>query len=256
MNGPWTVREFARLGGVTVRALHHYGRLGLLAPARSAAGYRLYTARDLERLEQVVALRFLGLPLTRIREILDRERRALPEVLRAQRRALEEKRRRLDVAIAAIAAAEAAGAGPDRGHRTDTALLRRIIEAIEMQNEDLKAYYTDGAWEKLAERRADWTAADQAAQETATRAWLGLFQDITAALDTDPASPGAQALLDRWNALIRQFTGGDAEIEAGLGRAWADREHWPAAHRRETEAFSDPRVWEFVQKAMRHRNGG
>jgi DNA-binding transcriptional MerR regulator len=58
---------FARLAGVTPRALHHYDRLGLLKPQRSAAGYRTYTARDLERLEQIIALKFIGLPLKKIR---------------------------------------------------------------------------------------------------------------------------------------------------------------------------------------------
>ena len=39
----YTVRQLARLAGVTVRTLHHYDQIGLLRPsARSAAGYRLY----------------------------------------------------------------------------------------------------------------------------------------------------------------------------------------------------------------------
>jgi MerR family transcriptional regulator, thiopeptide resistance regulator len=45
------------LAGVSVRALHHYDRLGLLKPRRTEARYRLYCNRDLERLEQIVALR-------------------------------------------------------------------------------------------------------------------------------------------------------------------------------------------------------
>src|SRR5579871_3486402 len=100
------VRAFADLAGVTVRALHHYDRLGLLRPKRTRAGYRLYGLRDLERVEQIVALKLVGLPLTQIKRVLDRDARALPEVLRAQRCALEDKRRRLDRAIGAIADAE------------------------------------------------------------------------------------------------------------------------------------------------------
>ena len=60
--------EFADLAGVTVRTLHHYDRLGLLKPHRNGSGYRLYRESDLERLEQIVALKFLGLPLKDIRE--------------------------------------------------------------------------------------------------------------------------------------------------------------------------------------------
>jgi len=79
------VHEFASLAGVTVRALHHYDRLGLLRPKRTYAGYRLYHAGDLERLEQIVALKFLGIPLKQIRGVLERDGRELPSALRQQR---------------------------------------------------------------------------------------------------------------------------------------------------------------------------
>ena len=50
------IREFAQLAGVTVRALHHYDRLGLLQPRRTQQRYRAYGSKDLEILEQIVAL--------------------------------------------------------------------------------------------------------------------------------------------------------------------------------------------------------
>src|SRR5579863_9100245 len=95
-------QEFAELAGVTVRALHHYDRLGLLRARRSGAGYRLYSVRDLERLEQIVALKFLGLSLQQIRTLLEREQLALPDALRMQRTVLEGKRSLLERAIRAI----------------------------------------------------------------------------------------------------------------------------------------------------------
>ena len=103
MGTTYRVQQFAELAGVTVRALHHYDRLALLKPRRTGSGYRVYSERDLDRLERIVALKFLGLPLKEIRSVLDRDVRSLPVVLRSQRRALEEKRRRLDIAIAAMA---------------------------------------------------------------------------------------------------------------------------------------------------------
>jgi len=102
----YRVNEFASLAGVTVRALHHYDRLGLLKPGRrTASGYRLYGERDLVRLEQIVVLKFIGLPLKQIRALLKGES-AIRETLRRQQRVLAEKRKLLDAAIAAIAKAE------------------------------------------------------------------------------------------------------------------------------------------------------
>ena len=74
MSTSYKVQAFADLAGVTVRALHHYDRLALLRPVRTRAGYRMYGARDLERLEQIVALKCLGVPLKQIKTVLDRDR--------------------------------------------------------------------------------------------------------------------------------------------------------------------------------------
>ena len=245
MSKLYHVREFAELAGVTVRALHHYDRLSLLRAKRTDAGYRLYGIRDLERLEQIVALKFLGLPLKQIKNLLDRDTRALPAVLKSQRRALEEKRQRLDQAIGVIRDAERM---IRPGRQTDAAVLRKIIEVIEMQDsvDFMKKYYSEGAQAKMAERREKWNPE---LQEQATKAWTDLFQDVEAALGEDPAGEKAQALAARWRKLVECFTGGDLDISAGLKKAWAGHEHWPAALQQQAAAFSDQRVWDFIGKA-------
>jgi DNA-binding transcriptional MerR regulator len=130
-NRTYRTKEFAQLAGVTARAFHYYDRLGLLRPTRSQAGYRAYSAHDFERLEQIIALKFIGVPLKKIRFFATRTPEGLAAALRAQRQTLEAKRQLLDQAIAAIGEAEhAVGAG----HAADPALYRRIIEVIEMQN--------------------------------------------------------------------------------------------------------------------------
>lgn len=248
MSTSYKVQAFAELAGVTVRALHHYDRLALLRPARTRTGYRMYCLRDLERLEKIVALKCVGVPLKQIKTVLDRDSRALPDVLHAQRRALEGKRRRLDRAIAAIAEAERS---LQPGQPMDPALLRRIIEVIEMSDhaEDMKKYYSDEAWTELSKRRDAMTDKMRDIAMEGTRKWQALFADITASLDQDPASPDAQALLDRWKALIDEFTGGNQSIKDGLGRAWSDRDNWSPAMKQNAAPFSDPRVWDFIRRA-------
>ena len=66
------VSEVARLAGVTVRTLHHYDEIGLLSPqGRTEAGYRLYGAADLARLQQILFYRRLGIDLAEIGRIID-----------------------------------------------------------------------------------------------------------------------------------------------------------------------------------------
>ena len=241
----YRVREFADLAGVTVRTLHHYDRLAVLRPKRSDSGYRLYGPRDLERLEQIVALKFLGFPLKQIKTLLDREARRLPDVLRSQRLALEEKQRSLEHAIRAIRDAEQAIAD---GKPADAEVLAKIIEVIEMQEntEFLNKYYSPEAQAKLAEKRKEWTPELQA---EATRAWTELFRDVEAALGEDPKSPKAQALLARWRKLVEGFTGGDPDLSRGVGNAWADRGNWTPAMKEQSAPFADPKIWDFIRRA-------
>jgi len=101
----FTVGELSKLTGVTVRALHHYDEIGLIRPSqRTRAGYRLYDQADALRLQQVLVLRELGVPLDEIGPAIDaaRDRAAL---LRKHRAALVEKRGRLDAMLAAVDAA-------------------------------------------------------------------------------------------------------------------------------------------------------
>ncbi len=69
------IGAFARLGGVSVRTLHHYDELGLLAPAHvdPDTGYRWYEAEQLARLNRILALRDLGFALGDIGPVLAEE---------------------------------------------------------------------------------------------------------------------------------------------------------------------------------------
>ena len=102
MSDTYRIGEFAELAGVTVRALHHYDRIGLLKPHRGKSGNRLYRLEDLERLEQIAALKFLGIPLQEIKFLLKHGSPTLIDSLHVQLQALAEKKRLIDRAIVAI----------------------------------------------------------------------------------------------------------------------------------------------------------
>ncbi|HJT86897.1 MAG TPA: MerR family transcriptional regulator [Bryobacteraceae bacterium] len=241
-------KEFAQLAGVTVRTLHHYDRLGLLKPRRTGSGYRLYRDSDLERLEQIVALKFVGLPLKDIRALLDEAAPELPEALRIQRMALEEKRRLLERAIAAIREAEASLAG---GKPAGAAVLKKIIEAIEMQqNNDWTKYASEAARAKLAARQGEWTPE---LQERVSRQWMDLIAEVQAAMDAgeDPAGVKAKALAARWKALVEEFTKGDPDLAQAAAAAWKDRPNWPAERKQQAGAFRiTPEMWNWIHAGM------
>ncbi len=246
---PYRARDFAKLAGVTVRTLHHYDRLGLLKPRRNGAGYRLYAARDLERLEHIVALKFLGVPLKQIKTLMARERIELPDALTRQRRVLEEKRRLLDNAIAAVRDAETALRS---GQRSDAAALKKIIEVIEMQSDTewAKKYYSEEARATIDERKRLWSPE---LQERVSKEWSDLFRDVEAALDEHPASEKAQALAERWTKLVEGFTGGDPEVAKGLNNLYKDRANWPTHVQQQMQPYSNQKVWAYMSQVMAER---
>ena len=67
----YTVHELAELSGVTVRALHHYDKMGLVCPQRSDNGYRVYGAVEIDRLQQVLLYRECGMALADVKRMLD-----------------------------------------------------------------------------------------------------------------------------------------------------------------------------------------
>ena len=106
--------EMARRLGVSPKALRVYEREGLVTPARTAAGWRVYGPAQAARLHQVMALRGLGVPLKRIRALLLDGPGSLADVLALQRDSLMAQRGALDAAIALLdRALGTLGAGRD-----------------------------------------------------------------------------------------------------------------------------------------------
>ncbi|MBA2247463.1 MAG: MerR family transcriptional regulator, partial [Chloroflexia bacterium] len=101
--GTYSIGEVARLAGVTVRTLHHYGEIGLLAPSgRTSAGYRQYSAADLDRLSRILFYRELGFPIDRIAALLEDPAADPVDHLRRQRELLTERLRRTAAMLAAV----------------------------------------------------------------------------------------------------------------------------------------------------------
>ncbi len=227
--------QFAQKASVSVRTLRFYDRVGLLEPsARTEAGYRLYTDADFFRLQQILALKFLGFALEEIKYCLQVGPTSLKEALALQKAMMCEKRRQLESVIQAITKAETLLDG--NGH--DWEAIIQVIEVMQMEqtNDWRKKYFTDEqlkqmeelskqsyseeARQKIAEWGKNWTEADQA---RANQQWAALIAELKrlVASGQDPAGPEAQALAGQWIAMVGQFTRGDAEVLAGLKKMTA-----------------------------------
>src|SRR6185436_3559529 len=93
----------ARRFGVSAKALRVYERSGLIAPARTVSGWRVYGQAEIERLAAIVALKQLGLPLKRVAAVLAGNA-DLAAALALQEEALKQARAATDEALVLVRA--------------------------------------------------------------------------------------------------------------------------------------------------------
>ncbi len=91
-NQDWKIGELAKRVGLTVRALHHYDRIGLFSPSRiTESGHRLYSDEDLRVLQQILTLKQLGLSLEEVKGMIANPEYNPLEVLQMQLSRLEQQ---------------------------------------------------------------------------------------------------------------------------------------------------------------------
>lgn len=212
--------------GLSVKALRVLERHGLMAPGRTAAGWRVYGPGDLARLHQILALRQLGLRLAEVARLIGGGEPDLDRTLALQEHALVETQRSTDRALAVVRRARSRLAAGDELSAED--LIRMIKETVAM-NEPTKAspelkalierHYSPGQLASLQAR--PFTKADQA---RVSAAWAAIYEeaDRLAAADAGAGTPEALDLARRARALIEEFTQGDAGIAASLRALWRE----------------------------------
>jgi MerR family transcriptional regulator, thiopeptide resistance regulator len=199
-----TASECARLTGITVKALRVYERMGLVAPARSAKGYRLYGQKELVRLNAIATLKSVGLTLAQIRDAFETSSPRLSRILQMQ---LGEWRARRAAAEKAIEVVQAALVRVSARETLSIEELCQLIRSIEMSNvqqitrtlinealtpEEERAwttYYAGLPPEKIAENRQHHETARAITEELVRLMNQG----------ADPASAEVQALIERSN---------------------------------------------------------
>lgn len=215
-----TVGQAAARLGVTVRSLHHWDEIGLARPSsRSAAGYRLYTESDCERLRRIVVYRELGLELETIRSVLDDPGTGTVEALRAQQTQLAERIKRLTAL------------SDDLDRMIDAQEHGLLMTAEEQtatfgpewdphwQAEARQRYGATTQWQQYAERSASRTAADW---HDIAKATTALDQALADALDAgiEPGSPEANALVDRHREVFSAYFPITRQTQVVLGRMY------------------------------------
>jgi DNA-binding transcriptional MerR regulator len=235
------VGELARRTGLTVRTLHHYDAIGLLRPSlHTEAGYRLYTAGDVARLQQILSLRQLGFSLEEVRDCLDRPGFSPLEVIDLHVARLVEqiqRQQQLRERLGALAVQlRAAG-------EVSAEEFLQLIEEMTM----LEKYFTPQQQALIQERR------EQAGEETLRQKqeeWAEVIALIRAEMDrgTDPADARMQVLAKRWVDLLEWSTGGDPEMKQSMKRHWEEQGDALAAQF--GSQYDSRPIWGYIDRAI------
>jgi DNA-binding transcriptional MerR regulator len=213
-----TVGAAARQVGVTVRTLHHWDEIGLASPSlRTPAGYRHYTADDLQRLQRIVAYRETGLGLDAVREVLDDPTAEIGATLREQRNRLAERieeLQRLDERLGRMAEAHERGILLDDDEQTE--LFGADWDA-ERARGARAAWGDSPQWAQFAERSANRTREQWRALSGALAGLQDALGDAVAR-GVAPGSDEANELVERHRTVFSELFPLSREMQVCLGR--------------------------------------
>ncbi|MFA9559009.1 MerR family transcriptional regulator [Evansella sp. AB-rgal1] len=96
----YTIQKLAQMAGVSTRTLRYYDEIEILKPARmNSSGYRIYGQTEVDRLQQILFFKELGVSLEEIKKIITSPSYDETKVLKEHREQLLGKRKQLDVLI-------------------------------------------------------------------------------------------------------------------------------------------------------------
>lgn len=209
-----TVHEVSELAGVSIRALHHYDRIGLLRPTEvTEAGYRLYDDMALERLQYILLFRELEFPLKEIKSILDSPSFDRNRALEQQITLLEMKKEHLENLIG----------------------LAREIKTTGVSKLDFKSFDTRKMEEYARQARESWgqTEAYQEYERKSAGRGPELERQLSAGLmkiiaefgkmkESGPAGDAVQAQVEKLQKYISDhYYACSDEILSSLGQMYA-----------------------------------
>lgn len=244
----YTVKQLARLSGVSVRTLHYYDEIELFKPTDVGTnGYRYYDRDAVLRLQQILFYRELGMPLDKVKQTLDSAGFNLSEALAEHRQHLIEQVDRNQNLIRTIDATLQELNGEET--MSDQDRFKGFAPEKQAEYEDyLVGRYGEQAKDKIAtsHRKVGKMSAEQMAAVQAKGDQVN--KDLVVEIDAgaEPGDARVQALIAKHHAWVSHFWVPNAEAYAGLGQLYLDHKDFRAFYDK-----YDARLVEFLAVAMK-----
>lgn len=244
----YTVQKLGRLAGISTRTLRYYDEIGILKPARiNSSGYRIYGRAEVDRLQQILFYRELGVSLDSIKNIVTAPSFDGAKALREHHEKLLDKRKQLDALIANVEKTIALTEG--RIAMTDREKFEGFKQKLIDENE---AKYGKEVREKYGDATVDQSNAKlknmtQEQYEEVTKLASDVLATLAEAYKTgDPAGELAQKTAElhkRW--LTYYWSDYSKEAHAGLAQMYVDDDRFKAYY-----DANQPGAAEFLRDAV------
>jgi DNA-binding transcriptional MerR regulator len=215
----FTVKQLSRIAGITPRTLHYYDEIGLLKPSRIGAnGYRYYGEEALLGLQQILLYRELDMPLEDIKQIMGRRDFDVLGALEDHKQELGKRILRLERLIATV------DDTIDHLKGKKTMSEKQLFEVFseeqqaEYEKEAMQMY--DPGTVKASNRK--WKSYTTAEKQRIGEEGNAVYQDLIQAMPKGPASPEAQACVERWRKHMDYFWTPNLDQLLGLANLYND----------------------------------
>lgn len=244
----YTVQKLAHLAGVSPRTLRYYDEIGILKPARiSSSGYRIYGQQEVDRLQQILFYRELGMGLEGIKDMVTSPDFDGAKALREHREKLLKKREQLEQLIDNVerTIAQKEGRITMSDKEKFAGFKRKMIEENEVKyGEEIREKYGEETVEESNRKLMNMTKEQY-------DEFTGLGEEILATLceafkTGDPAGELAQKTADlhrQW--LTYSWPSYSKEAHAGLAQMYVDDSRFTAYYDEK-----QPGAAEFLRDAV------
>lgn len=208
------IGELASRVGISIRTLHHYDELGLLSPStRTESGYRLYSLRDVKKLQHILLLKQLGFSLQQIIAILGQQSISLLDTFNSHIETLEnriENQKNLLQQLTKIKL---------RLEHSEQVSIEDYLTIMEMMMMYEK-YFTPEQIKQFEKRAIE--MGEETLNEVQTKVWPELINRVQQAIDDglEPESEEVQQMARQWQQLVLQFTQGNPDIANRVGKLY------------------------------------
>ena len=232
----YTVQKLGSMAGISTRTLRYYDEIGILKPARiNSSGYRIYGQSEVDRLQQILFYRELGIALESIRDIMASPSFDSVIALRGHREKLLAKREQIDLLLANVDKTIALAEGRIKMSDKEKfqGFKQKMIEDNEKKyGKEIREKYGDDMVNESNNKIKGMT-------EEQYREWQKLCEDVTHTLKVayatgNPAGELAQKAADLHRQWLNYSWGSyTKEAHAGLAQMYVDDERFTAYYDKE-----------------------